>query len=109
MAKRAIKIIIAAEGEDFQIQFRRNEGFLLYVRGEYCGTFDRLTEAQAERDALVYERLNRAPLAVGDAVRIGASARTGVVEAIGYTDVFVRLDDNGRLAAFQPQYVKKTA
>ena len=46
-------------------------------------------------------------LKIGDRVRIGASQRTGVIEAIGLSDVFVRLDDNGRLQAFQPQYVRK--
>lgn len=44
-------------------------------------------------------------LKIGDKVRIGP--RTGTVEAIGIRDVFVRLDANGRLLAFQPQYVRK--
>jgi hypothetical protein len=115
MAKHAITIIIAAEGEDFRIEYRRNEGYSLYVAGEYCGSFDALSAAIAERDRVTYERLSRNPqpvgdaLTVGDAVRIGASQRTGVVEGIGYTDVFVRLDDSGRLAAFHPQFVKRAA
>lgn len=57
MAKRAIKIIIAAEGDDFQVQYRRNEGYSLYLLGEYCGTFDALSLAIAERDRLVFNRL----------------------------------------------------
>lgn len=44
---------------------------------------------------------------IGDRVRIGP--RTGTVEAIGLRDIFVRLDDNGALRAFQPQYVRKIA
>jgi hypothetical protein len=60
MAKRAITIIIAAEGEDFRVEYRRNEGYSLYVAGEYCGGFDTLSAAIAERDRLVYARLAKA-------------------------------------------------
>jgi hypothetical protein len=60
MAKRAITIIIAAEGDDFRIEYRRNEGYSLYVSGEYCGSFDTLSAAIAERDRLVYARLTKA-------------------------------------------------
>lgn len=93
-----------------RIKFNREtKDFDVWVDGQYVGSRDTHREAELLADETAYRIAKYAPLAVGDAVRIGASSRTGIVEGIGYTDVFVRLDDNGRLAAFQPQYVKRAA
>lgn len=57
MAQRTTKTIIAAEGDGWQVTFKRFDGYSLFVGGEYRGSFDRLIDALEARDELVRRQI----------------------------------------------------
>ena len=61
MKRSTIKTITVASGANWQVTYRRNDGYSASVNGNYLGSFDTLTDALA---AVTHQQLDNAAVGV---------------------------------------------